>query len=191
MPYVLLSALIVVLDQWYKGFVVRRLIEVGSSADFLPGILQLTLVHNYGASWGILAGKTSLLLVVTALVCAVILCAILLGKPAAPLGKLSFAFILGGAVGNALDRFLQGYVIDMFETQFMDFPVFNVADCFITVGAALLVIWVLMDEKKNRLERREMSRRRWEKSREAAKQDAALAEQTRREFDGNDDLSDR
>ena len=191
MPYVLLSALIVVLDQWYKGFISRQLVRVGSSAAFLPGVLQLTLVHNYGASWGILAGKTTLLLAVTALVCAAILCVILLGKPAAALGRLSLAFILGGAVGNALDRFLQGYVIDMFETQFMDFPVFNVADCFITVGAVLMCLWVLGDEKKNRLERQEASRRRWEKSREAAKKDAALAEQTRREFDENDDVSDR
>jgi signal peptidase II len=191
MPYVLLSALIVVLDQWYKGFISRQLVRVGSSAAFLPGVLQLTLVHNYGASWGILAGKTTLLLAVTALVCAAILCVILLGKPAAVLGRISLAFILGGAVGNALDRFLQGYVIDMFETQFMDFPVFNVADCFITVGAVLMCLWVLGDEKKNRLERQEASRRRWEKSREAAKKDAALAEQTRREFDENDDVSDR
>ncbi len=191
MPYVLLSALIVVLDQWYKGFVARQLVRVGTSAAFLPGILQLTLVHNAGASWGILSGKTTFLLIVTALVCLVILCAILLDKPAARLGKLSFAFILGGAVGNALDRYLLGYVIDMFETEFISFPVFNVADCFITVGAALLCIWVLRDERKSRLDRREASRRRWEQSREAAKADAALAEQTRREFDKNDDLSDR
>ena len=191
MPYVLISALIVVLDQWYKALVSGHLVRLGATASFLPGVVQLRLVHNTGASWGILSGQTTLLLVVTAAVCLAILCALLLDRPPAPLGRLSFAFILGGAVGNALDRFLLGYVIDMFETQFMDFPVFNVADCFITVGAALLVLWVLMDEKKNRLERREMSRRRWEKSREAAKQDAALAEQTRREFDGNDDLSDR
>ena len=192
MPYILLSALIVVLDQWFKGFISRDLLAApGASADFLPGILRLTLVHNYGASWGILSGQTSLLLIVTALVCLAILFAVLLDKPAAPLGKLSFAFILGGAVGNALDRFLMGYVIDMFETEFMNFPVFNVADCFITVGAALLCIWVLGDEKKNRLQRQENSRRRWEKSREAAKADAALAEQTRREFDADDDVSDR
>jgi signal peptidase II len=191
MPYVLLSALIVVLDQWYKGFVARQLVRVGTSAAFLPGILQLTLVHNTGASWGILSGKTTFLLIVTALVCLVILCAILLDKPAAGLGKLSFAFILGGAVGNALDRYLLGYVIDMFDTEFMNFPVFNVADCFITVGAVLLCIWALQDERKSRLNRREASRRRWEQSREAAKADAALAEQTRREFDKNDDLSDR
>ena len=51
MPYVLLSALIVVLDQWYKGLVTRHLARVGASAAFLPGILRLTLVHNSGASW--------------------------------------------------------------------------------------------------------------------------------------------
>ena len=191
MPYVLLSALIVVLDQWYKGLVTRHLARVGASAAFLPGILRLTLVHNSGASWGILSGRTTFLLIVTAAVCLAILCAILLDKPAAPLGKVSFAFILGGAVGNALDRCLLGYVVDMFETDFMNFPVFNVADCFITVGAALLCIWVLTDEKKSRLQRQEASRQRWEKSREAAKADAALAEQTRREFDNNDDISDR
>ena len=191
MPYVLLSALIVVLDQWYKGLVVRHLGRVGASAAFLPGILRLTLVHNTGASWGILSGQTSLLLIVTAAVCLALLCVLLLGKPSSPLGRLSLAFILGGAVGNALDRCLLGYVVDMFDTEFMNFPVFNVADCFITVGAVLLCIWVLTDEKKSRLERQEASRRRWEKSREAAKQDAALAEQTRREFDDDDGISDR
>ena len=154
MPYVLLSALIVVLDQWYKGLVTRHLARVGASAAFLPGILRLTLVHNTGASWGILSGRTTFLLIVTALVCLALLCAMLLDKPDARLGKISFAFILGGAVGNALDRYLLGYVVDMFETEFMNFPVFNVADCFITVGAVLLCVWVLTDEKKNRLQRR-------------------------------------
>ncbi len=191
MPYVLLSALIVVLDQWYKGLVVRSLGRVGASAAFLPGVLRLTLVHNSGASWGILSGQTDFLLIVTALVSLAILCGILLDKPAAPLGRLGFAFVLGGAVGNALDRYLLGYVVDMFETEFVSFPVFNVADCFITTGAALLILWALRDERKSRLERQETSRRRWEKSRAAAKENEALAEQTRREFDGHDDVSDR
>ena len=191
MPYVLLSALIVVLDQWYKGLVTSHLGRVGASAAFLPGILRLPLVHNTGASWGMLAGKTALLLIVTALVCFAILTALLLGKPQSRLGKLSLAFILGGAAGNAVDRFVMGYVVDMFETEFMNFPVFNVADCFITVGTVLLCLWILTDEKKSRLERKETSRRRWEKSRAAAKENEALAEQTRREFDQHDDVSDR
>ena len=191
MPFVLISALIVVLDQFVKALITRRLMMVGASAPLLPGVLRLTLVHNAGASWGILSGRTTLLLAVTGAVCLVILTALLLEKPAPSLGRLSFAFILGGALGNALDRFLLGYVIDMFETEFISFPVFNVADCFITVGAALLCFWVLRDERRSRLQRQEASRLRWEKSREAAKADAALAEETRREFDADDDVSDR
>jgi len=79
----------------------------------------------------------------------------------------------------------------MFETEFISFPVFNVADCFITIGAVLLCLWMLADEKKSRLQRQEASRRRWEKSREDAKISAALTEKTRKEFDKDDELSDR
>ncbi len=194
MPYLFLSLLLVILDQWCKSAVTARLATEGSSAPFLPGILRLTLVHNYGASWGILSGQTTLLLAITGVVCLAILTALLLGKPASRLGRLSFALVLGGAVGNALDRFLQGYVTDMLDTVFMDFPVFNLADCCITLGAALLFLWVLLDEKKSREQKREGSRKRWEQSRNRARSDAALREETRREFageDGHDDLSDR
>ncbi len=192
MPYVLLSALFVVLDQVFKAWISGRLGSPGRSMAFLPGLIRLTLVHNYGASWGMLAGKTTLLLIVTALVSLCILTVLLLDKPASPLGRLSLSFILGGAVGNALDRAVLGYVVDMFETEFVRFPVFNVADCCITVGAALLILWVLLDERKEKRRRQEASRERWERSREAARADAALAEETRRAFDeDHDDLSDR
>lgn len=192
MPYVLLSALFVVLDQLFKAWISGRLGSPGRSMAFLPGLMRLTLVHNYGASWGMLAGKTTLLLIVTALVSLAILTVLLLDKPSGPLGRLSLSFILGGAVGNALDRAVQGYVVDMFETEFVSFPVFNVADCCITLGAALLILWVLLDERKEKRRRQEISRERWERSREAARADAALAEKIRRDFDEeHDDLSDR
>ena len=194
MPYLALSLLLVVLDQWCKTAVTAALGSVGASAPFLPGILRLTLVHNYGASWGILSGQTTLLLVVTGVVCLALLLALLLGKPASWLGRLSLAFILGGAVGNALDRFLQGYVTDMFDTVFMNFPVFNLADCCITLGAAFLILWVLTDEKKAQAKKQESSRKRWEQSRDRARADAALEEETRREFrreEEHDDVSDR
>lgn len=197
MPFVLLSFLIVVLDQIVKAAASARLVLEGRSAPFLPGILRLTLVHNYGASWGILEGKTALLLILTALVCLAILTALLLDKPKNPLGKLSLAFILGGAVGNAVDRFVQGYVVDMFETEFISFPVFNAADCFITIGAVLLILWVLLDEKAAQRKRQETSTARWEKSREEARQEAARTQEVLRDFEAggkgeerHDDLGD-
>ena len=148
MPYLLLSAFIVVFDQLFKKWCVRAL-TMGFSRRFLPGILNLTMVHNYGASWGILKGKTNLLLIVTGIVCIGVIVYLLLGKPEQKLGRLSLAFILGGAIGNAVDRLVLGYVVDMFETVFISFPVFNVADCFICVGAALLCIHVFTEEAKD------------------------------------------
>ena len=183
MPFVLLSFLIVALDQLVKAAASARLGIQGASVPFLPGVLRLTLVHNYGASWGMLSGKTSLLLIVTGLVCLVILTALLLGRPKNPLGKLSLAFILGGAVGNAVDRFVTGYVVDMFETEFVSFPVFNLADCFITAGAALLILWVLLDERAAKRKRQEASTARWEKSRAEAREEAARAEEVLRSFE--------
>lgn len=197
MPFVLLGFLIVVLDQLVKAAASARLGIEGASARFLPGILRLTLVHNYGASWGILKGKTSLLLIVTALVCLAILTALLLGRPRHPMGKLSLAFILGGAAGNAVDRFVTGYVVDMFETEFVSFPVFNLADCFITAGAVLLILWVLLDERAAKRKRQEASTARWEKSRADARADAARTEEVLRAFEegvkdekDHDDLGD-
>ncbi len=190
MQYLLLSLLLVILDQWVKAAVTARLGAVGASAPFLPGVLRLSLVHNYGASWGILSGQGTLLLIVTGAACLALLFALLLGKPASSLGRVSLAFVLGGALGNAVDRFLQGYVTDMFETVFVEFPVFNLADCCITLGAVFLLLWGILDERKNREKVREKSRERWEKSREEARQEAARVEELQREFfgeDGNDD----
>ena len=181
MPYLLLSALIVVADQIFKAWCVVHL-HMGGSYRFLPGVMNLAMVHNYGASWGILQGKTDLLLIVTGLVCLALAGALLLDRPEKKLGRLSLTFILGGAVGNAVDRLLLGYVVDMFETAFISFTVFNVADCFITVGAALLVIYVLTEETEERKQKQLSSRGRWEKSREAAKREAEAAEALRREF---------
>ena len=61
--------------------------------------------------------------------------------------------VLGGGLGNLIDRVRLGYVVDMIETQFMDFPVFNVADCFITCGAIAMAVFLILDEKKNQSQR--------------------------------------
>jgi len=188
MPFILLSAAIVLLDQAVKALITHRLVMVGASVPFLPGLLRLTLVHNFGASWGMLSGRTTFLLILTAIVCLALIVALLLEKPIdGSLGRLSLSFILGGAVGNALDRFTQGYVVDMFETEFMSFPVFNTADCFITVGAVLLCIYIILEEKKEKRKRQEASRLRWERSRTAAWQEAQRREELKREFDDHDD----
>ncbi len=149
MGEVLLAAVIVLLDQLSKVGA-RALVLRNGSTVLIPGVLGLTCTYNTGASWGILAGRTTFLLAVTALVCAAIFTALLLRRPKDALARLALGMVLGGAVGNALDRLSDGYVTDMIETLFMDFPIFNVADCFITVGAFLFLLSVLLEERRNR-----------------------------------------
>ena len=147
MAEVLLAALVVLADQLVKA---KAAALVAASGDrvLIPGILGLTCTYNTGASWSILAGKTVFLLAVTALVCAAIFLALMLERPKNLLSRLCLGMVLGGAVGNALDRLADGYVTDMLETLFMNFPIFNVADCFITVGGVLFCLSVLLEERR-------------------------------------------
>ena len=153
MGEILLAALIVLADQLSKPAAVELAARQGSTV-LIPGVLGLTCTYNFGASWGILAGKTVFLLVLTALVCAAIFIALMLRRPKTLLSRLSLAMVLGGAVGNALDRLSVGYVTDMIETLFMDFPIFNVADCFITVGGVLFCLSVILEESADRRNRK-------------------------------------
>ena len=125
-------------DQISKALVDANL-ALGESAPLVGGIVQLTSVHNTGAAWGILPNARWLFLIATPVLC--LLIALLLirrRRRIGPLGRVCLSLLLAGAVGNYIDRALLGYVRDMFELCFMRFPVFNVADSAITVGAALL-----------------------------------------------------
>ncbi len=142
MLYVLLLAVLVGLDQWLKYWTVSHL-ALGESAPLLPGIVRLTRLHNYGAAWSSLSGKTAVLLVVTIVL--MIAVAILLIKKIVrhPMGVTACILILGGGIGNMIDRFWHGYVVDMFDLQFMTYPIFNLADCFVVVGAILGAVYYL------------------------------------------------
>lgn len=142
MLYYILSVALVALDQLVKWWV-RGNIPLGSSIPFLPYLLDLTYTQNTGAAFSSFAGLTWLLALVSLGASAVI--ALLLWKNYFPgfWGKLSLSLILAGAVGNLIDRVALGFVTDMFETTFMNFAVFNVADICVVVGGFLMVIYVL------------------------------------------------
>lgn len=139
-------ALLVILigaDQALKYWTVTHL-ALGESTELLPGVLQLTRLHNYGAAWSSLSGKTVVLLIVTtALLIAV---AWLLVKKIVRhrLGVAAGLFILGGGLGNMIDRVWHGYVVDMLDiSPLFEYPVFNLADCFVVVGAVLGAVYYL------------------------------------------------
>ena len=114
------------------------------------GFIDLTYIHNRGGAWGLLYGKTYILIPVTVIVMAV---CIILYKKYGKKNKLLFwaiMLVLSGGVGNMIDRvFRDGNVIDFLHFEFFpSFPVFNVADCAIVVGAGLLILYFLVDSVK-------------------------------------------
>ena len=142
MLYALLLIATIAADQWLKYWTVSNL-ELGQSTPFIPGVMQLTRLHNYGAAWSSLSGKTVLLIAVTAVL--LIGVTVLLVKRIVrhPLGMFSCILILGGGIGNMIDRVVHGYVVDMFDLLLFSYPVFNLADCFVVVGAILGAVYYL------------------------------------------------
>ena len=141
MSYAILTVLLVLGDQAVK-LAVRAGIPLGSSIPFIPHVLDLTYVQNTGAAFSILRTHTWLLTLISAVV-VLAMCALLLkGFFKNRLGLFSAALVLAGGMGNLIDRVIFGFVTDMFQTTFMDFAVFNVADCCITIGVPLLFLYV-------------------------------------------------
>ena len=136
------AALVVLLDQFIKRWVLLVL-PLHESANLIPGIVGLTHIHNSGAAFGILENQRWLLTGV-AFILALSLIAILLRYDEGFLGTLGLSAVLGGAIGNLVDRLAYGYVIDIFDLKFVRFAIFNVADIFITLGSLTFVVYFIL-----------------------------------------------
>ena len=128
------------------------LAEPGATLPLLPGAAQLALVHNTGGAWGLLGGMTAALGVVAVAVCALIVLYLFRLAPDSSTGvAVGLALVFAGGVGNAIDRFCRGYVVDLIEPIFVDFPVFNIADIGVTCGIVVfLVAWALQGAQERK-----------------------------------------
>lgn len=138
-----------VFDQLSKIWFVKKIDgKPYQSIEIIKNVLNFTYVQNKGASMGILQGQKFLLIGVTLVILGVGGWYVKKHRPEHPVLLTSCALILSGAVGNLIDRVTFGYVRDFIDVQFVDFYVFNVADCAIVIGAILLVVYafVSMDE---------------------------------------------
>ena len=142
MWYATLLAACIGLDQLLKWWVTANL-EVGQSAALLPGIVRLTRLHNTGAAWSSFSGKTGVLAVVTIILMAAVVWLVVKKLVRHPLGLTAAMLVLGGGVGNMIDRIFRGYVVDMFDLEFMDYPIFNLADIFVVAGVILGAVYYL------------------------------------------------
>ncbi len=139
-----LVAVLTAADQLIKFFVVRDLAPVGVKM-LLPGVLQLHYTENTGAMMGMLGGKTMFMTIASLVVLLVLLGILLSGKIKPGVLYACLTLILAGGVGNIIDRIARGFVVDYIEALFVDFYIFNFADCLITVGAFAAVIYEIID----------------------------------------------
>ena len=155
MFYVLLAviaAAIVGLDQWTKALTLAADRAGSLPSESILGIFHITHTENDGAIWGILSGQTWLFLLIMVLFLAVLGVMIWRKWLTKKFEWLCLAFIAGGGIGNMIDRLVSGSVTDMIKFDFVEFPVFNVADCFITVGCIALLVYILFFDREKKHE---------------------------------------
>ena len=157
LPHILLMLLVVVADQLSKAIVVRR-IGLHDYVPLIDGLLSLSHVRNHGAAFGLLSDWNipyqSVLLSTMSLVALGAIAVYFVRLPkSAWLPRLSLSLVLGGAIGNVIDRLRLGYVVDFVHVYWRDYqwPDFNVADSAITVGAVLLILDNLLDYRRSRI----------------------------------------
>lgn len=145
--YYLIAAVIIALDQWTKHLVLNYM-ERGESIPLIADVFHLTSHRNMGAAFGILQNQRWLFIVITiAVVVGIVFSLIRIGKKQ-PRTSLALSLVLGGAIGNFIDRATTGQVVDFLDFTLINFPIFNVADMAITIGVGLLLLDVLLDGKK-------------------------------------------
>ncbi|MCI1857640.1 MAG: signal peptidase II [Sporolactobacillus sp.] len=149
MFYYLMAAIIVALDQGTKWLVVRHM-DIGDSVELVPRLFYFTSVRNNGAAWNIFEGQMAFFYVVTLIVLVVVIYYMQKIGRTQPLLGTALALIIGGTVGNFVDRLFRGEVVDFIHVYIgtYSFPVFNVADSALSIGVCLLILYVFLDGRK-------------------------------------------
>lgn len=143
----LLAAGIVAADQLTKYLVVAQ-IPLGGKVEVLPGVVGLTYVQNRGAAFSMLQDQQWLFALIFAVFAVAIIWEFSKKRlPFTTFDRFCIVAVFAGGLGNMIDRLRLGHVVDMIATEFMDFPVFNVADCFITCGCIVLMVHLVFFNK--------------------------------------------
>lgn len=148
--YLIVAAAVISVDQIVK-YAVMNSIEIGETVFHNP-ILSLTHLHNEGAAWSMLEGKMWFFYIITAVTCAVVVYILAKNLQSSKWLTIGLSLILGGAIGNFIDRIRLNFVVDMFQVEFFNFPIFNVADMALTVGVGCVFIYILLDEKLDKVD---------------------------------------
>lgn len=140
----LLIAALVLLACVIVDLIVKKF-TYGIDQDTIPNFFSFYYTENTGAAWSMFSGSTIALIVVSIFIILLIVVYGVFTKSKSPLLHVSLGLILGGAIGNLIDRIFLGYVRDFIKLEFINFPIFNTADCFLTVGVVCLVVFYLIE----------------------------------------------
>tara|TARA_B100001057_G_scaffold382764_1_gene388886 strand:- start:172 stop:636 length:465 start_codon:yes stop_codon:yes gene_type:complete len=142
--FILLSLSIILSDQLTKS-IINKYHKVLINNDLI--FFSIDFVKNYGAAFNLLNGNRIFLSIVSIIITVILIYLILIKKNIINLDLISYSFILGGTVGNGIDRITKGYVIDFINLNFISFPVFNIADISINIGL-IFIIYGLIKYKR-------------------------------------------
>ena len=146
MVYILSGIFIffIAMDQLSKSLAVNMLGQVGAVQSFIPHFIRFEYRENTGMAWGLLPNARVYFIIVTLILAAFLVFLLVRYRKLLPkLSKVALTVILSGAIGNLIDRIFLGYVRDFIAFDFIEFPVFNIADCCVTIGAVLLAVSLL------------------------------------------------
>ena len=147
MVYILSGIFIffIAMDQLSKSLAVNMLGQVGAVQSFIPHFIRFEYRENTGMAWGLLPNARVYFIIVTLILAAFLVFLLVRYRKLLPkLSKVALTVILSGAIGNLIDRIFLGYVRDFIAFDFIEFPVFNIADCCVTIGAVLLAVSLLL-----------------------------------------------
>lgn len=195
MLYAIAAVLVIIVDQWVKYWVSGAISMESAGETFIPGLISLVNLHNDGAAFSFLSGGGARIyfIILTGVFTVAVILALATNFISGRLARWSIVLVTAGGLSNCIDRVISGYVQDMFKLEFVNFPVFNVADIFITVFCLLFVIAVIFernnkdddyddefeedDEEEDRPPRRRLKEK---AAREAAEEEAPKPEKAAR-----------
>lgn len=143
--YYIIAMILIGLDQLSKYLTVQE-VALGEVVPVIPDVLSLTYIRNSGAAWSILEDQMIFFYVITVVVVGALIYFLHTEGKKSPIASTGIAFIMGGAIGNFIDRLHLKYVIDMIRLEFVNFPIFNVADMALTIGVIILIGYIVYDE---------------------------------------------
>ena len=145
--------ILILLDQFTKYLAVQHLLPLQGGKILIPGVFRLLYLENRGSAFGMLQNKQTFFIIFTIIVLVAILIVYShIPKTARMLFlRIDLVLIFAGAIGNFIDRIRQGFVVDFLYFELIDFPIFNVADIYVTVGCILLILLLLFYYKDEEL----------------------------------------